>query len=232
MSKRPTESEKNTIYFFESFDIKIDKIPDSSPGKSPDFVIKHNGQTIFIEVKEIKENPDEISIRKRFNGDPIGYSSSGGVERIRGDIRKANKKLEVKCKIGQPGILIIQDLRPFITKNTWGLHEEIKDAMFGDRVVWRTVPNHRNGFTAETTADIFTKNKKMRSNEKTIISAVAYLIENEEKKSIAMHLFHNPFADNELKFGLINDERFNEYIISSNSINRSSLTDYGIWEKV
>ena len=226
MGMKLTNSEKNVFKFFDDLQIKIYRIPACPTHKSPDFLIKHNMQAIFIEVKEIEENLNETSIRKTFFGDPISFQSSDVVKRMRDDIEKATSKFGDMCKTGFPGILIIQDLRPFLTQNYWGLDEEIKQAMFGDREVWRNVR------TNEITADIFARNKEMRSDKNTVISAVAYLIENEQNKSIFMNLFHNPFADNKLNICLINDERFNEYRISFTSLNCSSLTDYGNWEKV
>ncbi len=212
-----TKSEDNTIRYFESYNIKIEKIPVSLylKTKTPDFVISHNDQTINIEVKEITENPEEVTIRKRVeNGEQVSYDSSPVVKRIREKIREANGQLKKRCKNDQPGILIIQDIRPFITQSI-GLSEFIKQAMFGDRVIWRTVPNHRNNYTTETSADVFDKNKKIRRDINTIISAVAMLVSNSETKNIAMYLFHNPYAENKLKQGLIKGELFHEYKILS-----------------
>ena len=59
-----TQSEANTIELFSVTSFELSKIKEEGE-KTPDFILKTEHQDIFIEVKEVSENPEEILLRKK-----------------------------------------------------------------------------------------------------------------------------------------------------------------------
>ena len=210
-----TKSEINTIRFFESIGIDIQRISESAD-KTPDYCLSINDLTIYLEVKEIIENDYEKSILKQIQryGESECYDSSPTGKRFRSKIAEANRQLKKICTKGEPGIVLIQDNRTFFTKCLMP-QEEIKQAMFGDRVIWKTVPSHYNNYNSIATADIFSHNKTTTEFKNTTISAVGLLIEHCETKELTVHLHHNPFAKHPIPELLFNSERVKEYKVTS-----------------
>ncbi len=59
-----TQSEINTMELFSRTSFKLSKIQEEESEKTPDFILKTEQQNIFIEVKEIFENGEEIQLSK------------------------------------------------------------------------------------------------------------------------------------------------------------------------
>lgn len=207
-----TKSEINTATLFRSIEIDFQKI-DVEKNKTPDYLVEKNGIKIYVEVKEINENDDEIAIRKMAEGDnPEIYTTDQSGKRFRSKIKEANSQLKEKCKAGEPGIVIIQDLRPLYTLSL-NPQEEIKLAMFGDRELWCYVhPRHMVGKVKD---DIFTINRMTTERKNTTVSAVGFLVVHNETKKITMLLHHNPFAKNKLDYGILRSKSIKQYAISS-----------------
>jgi hypothetical protein len=121
-----TISENNTIRYFESIGITINEI-NPSDKKTPDYVLVINDQTIYLEVKEISENDEEIIISKKIaSSDPDASFYSPPIrKRFRSEISEANRQLKQKCGSNEPGITVIQDIRPWPTASVMP-QEEIK----------------------------------------------------------------------------------------------------------
>ena len=66
-----TQSEANTIELFSLTSFELSKIQEEDE-KTPDFILKTEHQDVFIEVKEISENPEEILLSKKV--DEQGFS--------------------------------------------------------------------------------------------------------------------------------------------------------------
>ncbi len=215
MCKPMTKSEENTKKFFQSVGIDIQKVSEGSE-KTPDYHFSVNGVSIYLEVKEITENDKEKIIQQKICdvGEAGCYDSSPIGKRFRSKISEANRQLRNLCVNGEPGIVLIQDSRPFATKSLMP-QEEIKQAMFGDRVIWRTIPSHLSNYISKVTADIFSHNKTTTEEKNTTISAVGLLIEHIETGELSLLIHHNPYAKNPLPVSLINNSCFKEYKIDS-----------------
>ena len=210
-----TTSEKNALKFFSSLGIEIKKVPESTE-QTPDYLLIVRDQPIFLEVKEIDENPKERSVLKDIEkfGESGCYDSSPLGKRFRSKIVESNKQLKKKCKNNEPGIALIQDVRSFFTKSI-DPQEEIKQAMFGDRVIWRTMPSIQNSQPTKVTADIFSANKTTTAEKNTTISAVGFLAEHYQSGDLLMFLYHNPFARNPIEESLFSDLSIKQFKIGS-----------------
>lgn len=210
-----TKSEENTRKFFQSIGIDIQKVSEGNE-KTPDYHLSVNGFSIYLEVKEITENDEEKVIQRKTDGmGEAGYYDSSPVgKRFRSKISEANRQLKKLCANGEPGIVIIQDTRPFATKSLMP-QEEIKQAMFGDRVIWRATPSNHTNYKSKVTADIFSHNKTITEEKNTTISATGLLIEHSETGELTLLIHHNPYAKNPLPASLINNRSLKEYKIDS-----------------
>jgi hypothetical protein len=121
-----TESEIDTIRFFENIGIEITRIHDGVE-KAPDFYLEVDNQTIYIEVKEVSDNADEVALIKEVevNGHTDVHDAPEVARRFRPAIRSANRQLKKRCLSGEPGLVIIQDVRNFFTRSMLP-EEEVK----------------------------------------------------------------------------------------------------------
>ncbi len=210
-----TQSEKNIERVFLSIGIAINKVPEDSE-KTPDYSFSINGQSIYLEVKEIEENEEErIILRKLDELDEIqSYESKENENRFRSGISKGNRQLKKRCKNGEPGLVVIQDLRSFFTKS-FNPQEEMKQAMFGDHVTWCSVPNQYNQYHSRVVADNFGRNRTTTDKKNTTISAVALLFENYETRELTLLIHHNPHAKNPLPNLFSSFHSIKEYRVDS-----------------
>ena len=206
-----TESEIDTIRFFDEIGCDLIRIPESSE-KTPDFFIETEKQKIFIEVKEITDNDEDKKLIEEVatHGQVGAHDGPEVGKRFRPAIQSANKQLKKKCKEGEPGLVIIQDVRDFFTKSVMP-QEEIKQAMFGDRVTWISVN------TKEIESDIFQENKTTTNAKNTTISAVGLMMKNSHNNKLTLHIHHNPHARNKLKSPVFTCEGVYEYHIDNTS---------------
>ena len=213
-----TESEKDTIRFFDEIKVNLNRIPEGVE-KTPDFFVETDKQKIFIEVKEINENEEEKALLKQIEdkGQVSGHESPELGKRFRPAIQAANKQLKKKCTSGEAGLVIIQDVRDFFNRSCFP-QEEVKLAMFGDRVTWISV-NSRS-----VKADIFDKNKTTTEQKNTTVSAVGLMVKNIQDGSLTLHIYHNPHAKNGLLSPIFESSKAYEYRIGSSK-------SYGEFEK-
>lgn len=214
-----TESEIDTIRFFEKIGIEIIRIHDGVE-KAPDFYLEIDNQGIYVEVKEISDNADEIALIKEVeaHGFSSVHDSPEIGRRFRPAIQSANRQLKQRCSSGEPGLVIIQDVRNFFTRSMFPV-EEVKLAMFGDRVTWISTRDSR------LTADLYEKNKTVTENKNTTVSAVGLMVKNINDQSLTLHIFHNPHAKNMMKVGTLLSDSVIEYKIRD-------TRSYGSFERV
>lgn len=215
MCKTMTKSEEDTVRFFRSIGIEIQKVSECSE-KTPDYHLSPKGCSIYLEVKEIDENDEEKEIRRKVDefGESGVYDTSPVGKRFRSKIAESNRQLKKLCVNKEPGIVLIQDVRPFVTKSLMP-QEELKQAMFGDRVTWRNVPLHQNNNSSAVTADIYSRNKTTTESKNTTVSAVALLIEHSQTGELTMLLHHNPHAKNPLPESIFSGDRVKEFKVNS-----------------
>jgi hypothetical protein len=203
-----TESEKDTIRLFNDIKVNLVRIPEGVE-KTPDFFVETDKQKIFIEVKEINENEEEKGLLKEI--DKKGHVSGDSPEigkRFRPSIRAANKQLKKSCTSNEAGLVIIQDVRHFFTRSCIP-QEEIKLAMFCDRVTWLGVNS------GKVQADLFDKNKTTTEQKNTTISAVGLMIKNVQDDSLTLHIYHNPHAKTPLMPPVFESTKVFEYCINT-----------------
>lgn len=217
-SSSMTESEKDTIRFFNEIGVNLEIIHEIAE-QTPDFLIETYKQKVFIEVKEIYDNEEEKKILKdiKEKKQVSIYDSSEVGKRFRPSIKKANKQLKTRCKSNEAGLVIIQDVRDFFTSSMMP-QEEIKLAMFGDRVTWIDLNS------GKIKADVYDKNKTTTNQKNTTVSAVALMIKNRQDNSLTLHIYHNPHAKNILKSPFIESPKIYEYSIANTH-------SYGDFEK-
>ena len=213
-----TESEKDTIRLFNEIGVNLKRIPEGAE-KTPDFFIETDKQKIFIEVKEVNENEEEKKLLKEIEdkGQVSGHDSPEIGKRFRPSIQAANRQLKKSCKSNEAGLVIIQDVRDFFTRSCIP-QEEIKLAMFGDRVTWVEVRSRK------IQADIYDKNKTTTGQKNTTVSAVGLMIKNIQDNSLTLHIYHNPHAKNILISPFLESPKIYEYSICN-------TRSYGDFEK-
>lgn len=181
------------------------RIPEGTE-RTPDFYVQTNKQKIFIEVKEIGENEEEKGLLKEIDvkGHISGHDSPEIGKRFRPSIKSANKQLKMRCTSNEAGLVIIQDVRHFFTRSCIP-KEEIKIAMFGERITWFGVNS------GEVKAGIFDKNKTTTKQKNTTISAVGLMIKNIQDDNLTLHIYHNPHAKIPLISPVFNSSKVYEY---------------------
>ena len=180
---------------FEKFcDINgIDWSPIATVGqvscKHPDYYIKCNENTVFVEIKEIGESPADRARYQR-----LKQTGSTGVydprldERVRKKIDRAMPQLRYLAKGKYPAIVVLYDNISIIQIE--GL--EIRLGMYGkDMVDIGLVGNISN-------TDIFIRHRfgagqKVSANHNTTLSAVA-LLTSQSDQSLHLDFYHNKFA--------------------------------------
>ncbi len=204
-----TESEEDTIRLFNDIKVNLFRVPEGAE-QTPDFFVETDNQKIFIEVKEINENEEEKGLLSEIDKKErvSGYDSCEIGKRFRSSIQTANKQLKKSCTSNEAGLVIIQDVRHFFTRSCMP-QEEIKLAMFGDRVTWLSVN------TGKIKADLFAKNKTTTDKKNTTTSAVGLMIKNIQDDSLTLHIYHNPYAKTPLISPVFESTKVFEYRINA-----------------
>ena len=210
-----TESELSTFNFFESIEIDLFPVPPTQDPE-PDFEARIGSQTVFIEVKEIQDNDDERAVIERIESSDQcdAYGSTDSANRIREKLRQANSQLRIRCSESHSGVMVLQDVRSFWTRDIY-IHESIKQAMFGNREVWRARPSQRNGYTSRIVSDRFTRDRSLTAKKNRSISALALIVTGQTMDESKMFLFHNRFAKVPFNAARLRCPRFKEYAIQS-----------------
>jgi hypothetical protein len=209
-----TRSEQNTVKFFAMLGVELAPIATSAT-ETPDYAATISGTEVVIEVKELTENEEEKRVLRRIESNEVfSYDSQSASKRLSGKITKANSQLKRLCGGSKPGLLIIQDTRSFFTTSVMPF-EEIKQAMFGQREIWRTVPTFQGTNELRTVADLFGKGKSTTQTKNTHVSAVCLLQENYSRGSFKLEMLHNPFARYPFPHGLLPREHVCECVIQS-----------------
>lgn len=210
-----TISEDGVARFFTDHGFSIARIP-ASTTKTPDFWISHAQFLAAVEVKEISENDYEKNARLEVeeSGHASGVQSRDDSKVLRNLIKDANSQLKKLCTGGEPGILVVQDIRPIWTLNIF-IEESLKQAMFGDRILWRSAPNSTVAVSSTTISDDFGRNRAITDKKNRSVSAVGILYQHADPVKTSLCLYHNPFAHHELVLPLNLCGRIRQFVISS-----------------
>jgi len=217
MQVQPTKSEIDTCAFFSSINVDLKRISESKVlnEKSPDYFFTSNDVRIIVEVKQLEENDQELEVADSINdGKLVAYDQSNCSQRIRDKIKKTNRQLKRHCDSSNPGVLILQDVRPFFTRNFW-LGHSIQEAMFGARTNWRTFPTHLNGYRSRTVADVFSHTgRATRYDKNQYVSCIGVLSADEDSRRSKLTFYHNPYAFFPLPTTYISNLRVRHYEIA------------------
>lgn len=193
-----TISEENVAKFFTDNGFLTDRIPVSAT-KTPDFWISRDQFRAAVEVKEIAENDYEKNVRREVeeNGHASGVEWRGDSKVLRNLIKYANAQLKKLCAEGEAGLLVVQDVRPFWTVNLL-IEESLKQAMFGDRIIWRSAHNVMSAGPSRTVNDCFGGNRATTDQKNRSVSAVGILYWHTDPRKASLSVYHNPFAHHKL----------------------------------
>lgn len=92
---------------------------------------------------------------------------------------------------------MVQDTRPFWTLNIL-IEESLKQAMFGDRIIWRSAPNSLVVEPSRAVSDYFSGNRANTDQKNRSVSAVGVLYVHTDPHETSLSLYHNPFTHQEL----------------------------------
>jgi len=215
-----TVSESNVAAFFGNQGFLVCRIPEATEER-PDYWIVRNSFRAAVEVKEISESDLEKAVRREVetHGQCDSYDSRDDSKTLRRLISKSNDQLKKLCINGEPGILVVQDVRPFWTKNLW-MEEALKQAMFGDFVIWRSAPHPSIMLPTKTTEVQFGRNRSNTGSKNRSVSAVGILHHDSDLGDTTLSLYHNPFAHHRLNLPLASAGKIREFVINT-------VTQYG-----
>ncbi|MEL7293911.1 MAG: hypothetical protein AAGJ67_18615, partial [Pseudomonadota bacterium] len=110
-------SEENTLSLFGLLGISLNKIPESQ-SKTPDFEATLDGSRILVEVKEIRENPDEKEVLTRFNeSNFVSMSVNLDGKRFQKALSEANRQLKGYSSAKDFCVVAIEDVREFAVRS-------------------------------------------------------------------------------------------------------------------
>jgi len=178
-------SEKLFQEIFERFQIKFEKIPESTVNdeKRPDFEVGEGNTLSYWEVKELEENHHEKRIVKAIsNGQKKIYSVNS--KRVKESIRKAFHQFESYGVEESPCIVVLHDARDFMVKD-FLFHQYIQSAMLGNAQ-----------FIEDQEGDLkeIYRSEGLLTNKRKYVAAIATM--HAETKEIV--LFHNPNSEHSL----------------------------------
>ncbi|MYA80735.1 MAG: hypothetical protein F4X39_09470 [Acidobacteriia bacterium] len=143
-------------------------------GRTPDYELVIDGQTIIAEVKEFTKNRDDT--------DP----GAG----VRKKIQDSSPQIKARTAGRYPGMLVLYDNGRIVPNF---LPNHIMTAMYGQMVLDIAIPRDISIKPYITGARLGPK-KKMTEDTNTSISAIGALVVTEPGLILKLHVYHNRFA--------------------------------------
>lgn len=197
-------SEKNTRYIFEVLGIPLSKISESDC-KRPDFEGEISDRRILVEVKEIRENPNEKNILNSIDRNNIvSMSVNLDGKRFRKDFSDANRQLKKYSNETDFCIIAIEDIRDFFVRSESPILE-LHQAMYGEYTSWINIDDR------SVCIDAHGKKRALNSHKNTTISCAVLVIGNKDKSKISAVCIHNRFAKNPFPEGVFAQGGYREY---------------------
>ena len=187
MRKTPSEN------YFERLcaerGIPLKRIPEGC-GKSPDYELAVDGQTVITEVKEITRNKQEQEsdrvMQERGYGNVL--STTPG-DRVRKKISEALPQIKARSKGIYPGLLVLFD-RGFVAGHLDPYC--LRVAMYGLEQIHIAVPIDPS-ISPYSTGMSFGPKRKMTQEHNTSISAIGVLFATGPDE-LLLHVYHNRYA--------------------------------------
>lgn len=147
----------------------------------PDYRVVLNGQTIFVEVKQIDEDDDSTE---------VGGSRIVG-DHVRAKINEARKQAKIASNQGAPAILLIyNDLDPLQMFGTEP--HDFTTAMYGEITVVLNPKENR------ITDSYYGRNQSLREDKNTSFSGIGGIYQTERGPTVL--IYENVFAEHRLNF--------------------------------
>ena len=202
--------------------VPLKPIPEAC-GKTPDYELRIDGQTIITEVKEITRNKQEQEsdrvLQQRGYGNVL--STTPG-DRVRKKISKSLRQIKARSKGMYPGLLVLFD-RGFVAGHLDPYC--IKVAMCGLEQMHITVPLD-SSISPYATGTSFGPKRKMTKEDNTSISAIGVMFATGPNK-IVLHVYHNKFAAVPLEPRLLAKHRIRQFKLEDEAPGKTSQ-----WEEV
>lgn len=180
-----TKGESIFEEFCNSTNILWTKVPESDLA-TPDYRVVLNGESVFVEVKQIDEDDD---FTKTASSRVVG-------SHVRAKINEARKQLRVASKQGAPAILLIyNNLDPLQMFGTEP-HDFIA-AMYGETTVVLNTREH------QITDSYHGRNRSFREDKNTSFSAVGGIYQTKDGPTV--RVFENVYAEKCLNFSSFPD---------------------------
>lgn len=185
-----SQNRSETLFeiFCDQVGVPWQRVPEESE-RRPDYEIFLHGVRIFAEVKQLDPNAEEEALAKRTaQGEVVAFGSTPG-ERIRREVREANRQLKKVASEAFPTVVVIFNNTPC------SLHTDpyaVMTAMQGIDAVEVSVPREPSE-SLSFGPTISGPERGMRSDANTTISAIA-LLQGENSEDVHLDLYHNRFA--------------------------------------
>ncbi|OEE67586.1 hypothetical protein A1OO_17740 [Enterovibrio norvegicus FF-33] len=197
-------SEKNTLSVFEVLGISLNKIAESH-SKTPDFEAKLDGNRILVEVKEIRENPDEKEVLNRFNeNNLVSMSVNLDGKRFQKALSEANRQLKGYSNAKDFCVVAIEDVREFAVRSESPIFE-LHQAMFGEYISWLGIDDRT------ICIDSHGKSRALSYRKNTSISCAVLVFGSKQLTEISAICIHNKFAKNPFPEGVFAKAGYREY---------------------
>ncbi len=221
-----TESEVTAEKLFCELGFTVERIQEASDER-PDYWVAMGDFKAVVEIKELAENDLERALRIEVEstGSAGVFNYRDDTKTLRHNIKKSNSQLKKLCNGKFPGLLVVQDVRPFWTRSLW-LEESLKQAMFGTQIIWRSVPLYGTQAPSRTTSIQFGGGRTTTADRNRSISAIALMSTPSESSENWLSVYHNPFCSIPLNF----PEGFASKRIKQFAITRTE--EYGVFEKL
>lgn len=188
-----TTSEKIFIELCNDNGISCDKIIETTH-KTPDFNVSIGRYPMIVEVKELENSKEELNILSEFSlGKQVSIKSIPG-KKVRSKIKDASKQLRRYKNQKIPCIIFIYSNLSLIFGEPFSPYN-LKVGMYGFETL------SFNNVTKSSTSSYFGKNKKLTDKMNTTISGILVFDCNSINQEYIY--YHNTFAKNKIKEGLI-----------------------------
>lgn len=165
-------------------------------GRFPDYEMRVADQRIIAEIKELRANPEDKRQFKAMEENRIEVFGDQPGRRVRTHIEDAERQLRRYKAEGVPCIIILYDNilvggRRVLPSGFWLEPYHVDVGMYGLQVV--NLRLHPNG-KPESLGDTRGKNRTLRKQHHSIVSAVAVLEDHSAEYGLFLMVYHNFFA--------------------------------------
>ncbi len=210
-----TKSEKLFETFCAQAGVPWRRLPECSE-KCPDYEIRPHEVGVFAEVKQLDPNPEEKMLaQRRARGEAVAFGSTPG-ERIRREVREANRQLKTRARGRLPALVVIfNNTECFLHTDPYG----VMTAMKGIDEVQVSIPASPSQ-SPTFGPTVSGRERGMRPDVNTTLSAIAVL-RGYDAESVSLDVFHNRFARCPLDLSTFRLSRCRQFRIPSNARNSS-----------